>query len=159
MERSSCLPSREWAVVMLHSLLRFLSLRLDECTGNREPGVMGCTATAGRLCLGPLSLKSDALGSSALLARNRDNQLFLGLGQQRVRAETARRNGSPKRLAERSTTSNLGTAATLWWRRRQLEKACQMSRTLLARARTRAHTTSEQLVSSRGSLAEPGLLR
>ncbi len=51
---------------------------------------MGCTVTVGRLRLGPLGLEGDALGSSALLARDRDNQLFLGLGQQRVRTETAR---------------------------------------------------------------------
>ena len=50
---------------------------------------MGCTATVGRLRLGPLGLEGDALGSSALLARDRDNQLFLGLGRRRVRAETA----------------------------------------------------------------------
>ena len=52
-----------------------------------------CTATAGRLGLGQVSLglEGDALGSSALLARDRDNQLFLGLGRRRVRAETARR--------------------------------------------------------------------
>jgi hypothetical protein len=53
--------------------------------------VTECTATAGRLGLGPLGLEGDALlGSSALLARDRDNQLFLGLGRRRVRAETAR---------------------------------------------------------------------
>jgi len=53
---------------------------------------MECTATAGRLglLLGPLGLEGDALGSSALLARDRDSQLFLGLGRRRVRAETAR---------------------------------------------------------------------
>ncbi len=49
-----------------------------------------CTATAGRLGLGPLGLEGDALGSSTLLARDRDNQLFLGLGRRGVRAETAR---------------------------------------------------------------------
>jgi hypothetical protein len=84
-----CLPARG-AFLRSSSLLHFLSSRTDECTGNGEPGVMGCTATAGRLCLGPLGLESDALGSSALLARDCDNQLFLGLGRQRVRTETAR---------------------------------------------------------------------
>ena len=90
---SPCLPSWEGAVVMLHSRHRFLSSRTDECTGNGGPGLLDCTATAGRLGLGLLGLESDAffLGSSALLARDRDNQLFLGLGRQRVRAETARR--------------------------------------------------------------------
>ena len=38
------------------------------------------------------------------------------------------------------------------------EKACRMSRTLLASARTCTHTTSERL-SPRGSLTEPGLHR
>jgi hypothetical protein len=51
---------------------------------------MECSATAGRLGLGLLGLEGDALGSSALLARDRDNQLFLGLGQRRVWVETAR---------------------------------------------------------------------
>ena len=55
------------------------------------PGLLDCTATAGRLGLGLLGLESDTfLGSSALLARDRDNQLFLGLGRRQVRAETAR---------------------------------------------------------------------
>ena len=91
MGSSSCLPAREGAVVMLHSLLRFLSSHTDECTGNGGPGLMECTATAGRLGLGLLGLEGDTLGSSALLARDRDDQLFLGLGQRRVRAETARK--------------------------------------------------------------------
>ena len=74
---------------MLHSRLRFLSSLSDECTGNREPGAMGsCSATAGGLRLGSLGLESDALGSpSALWARDRDNQLFRGLGQRWVRAD------------------------------------------------------------------------
>jgi hypothetical protein len=51
---------------------------------------MGCSATAGRLRLGSLGLESDALGSpSAHWARDRDNQLFRGLRQRRVRADTA----------------------------------------------------------------------
>ncbi len=45
--------------------------------------------TTGRLGLGLVGLEGDALGSSALLARDRDNQLFLGLGRRRVRVETA----------------------------------------------------------------------
>ena len=51
---------------------------------------MECSATACRLGLGLVGLEGDALGSSALLARERHNQLFLGLGRQRVRAKTAR---------------------------------------------------------------------
>ena len=50
---------------------------------------MECTATAGRLGLGLLGLEGDALGLSALLARDRGDQLFLGLGQRRIRAEMA----------------------------------------------------------------------
>jgi hypothetical protein len=150
---SSSLPARE-DPARSNSLLRFLSSQLDECTGNGEPGVMGCTATAGRLRLGPLGLKSDALGSSALLARDRDNQLFLGLGRQRVWAETAR--GTFDRLDSGDGRDYLVDGSCS--RQRQLEKACRTLRTLLARARTRAHTTSERL-SSRGSLTEPGLCR
>ena len=44
----------------------------------------------GRLGLGLIGLEGDALGSSALLARNHDNQLFLGLGRRCVQAKTAR---------------------------------------------------------------------
>ena len=51
---------------------------------------MEYSATACRLGLGLVGLEGDALGSSALLARDRDNQLFLGLGRRRVWAETAR---------------------------------------------------------------------
>jgi hypothetical protein len=120
MESSSCLPAREGAVEELHSLLRFLSSRSDECTGNGEPGVMECTATAGRLCLGPLGLESDALGSpSALLARDRDNQLFRGLGQRRVRAETARGTFDCLDFGDGRDYSVDGSCS----RRRQLEKA------------------------------------
>ena len=52
-----------------------------------------CTATAGRLGLGQVSLglEGDALGSSAFLARDRDNQLFLGLWA----TTGSGRNGSP----------------------------------------------------------------
>ena len=45
----------------------------------------------GRLGLGLVGLQGDALGLSALLACDCDNQLFLGLGRQRVWAETTRR--------------------------------------------------------------------
>ena len=90
---------------MLHSRLCFLSSRLDECTGNGEPGAIGCSASAGRLRLGSLGLKSDALGSpSALWARDRDNQLFRGSGNDGF---------GPTRLAKPSIALTLGTAATL----------------------------------------------
>jgi hypothetical protein len=151
---SSCLPARE-DPARSSSILRFLSSRSDECTGNGEPGVMGCTATAGRLRLGPLGLESDALGSSALLARNRNNQLFLGLGRRRVRAETA--CNLFDRLDSGDGRDFLVDGSCS--RRRQLEKACRTSRTLLvAGACTRLHTASER-ISSRGLLAEPVLRR
>jgi len=52
---------------------------------------MEYSATMGRLGLGLLGLEGEALGSGALLARDHGNQLFVGLGQRRVWAETARR--------------------------------------------------------------------
>ena len=61
--------------------------------GNGGPGLMEYSATAGRLGLGLLGLEVEALGSGALLARDHGNQLFLGFGRRRVRAE---------RLAKRS---------------------------------------------------------
>jgi hypothetical protein len=52
---------------------------------------MEYSATTGRLGLNLLGLKGKTLGSGALLACNRDSQLFLDLGQRRVWAKTARR--------------------------------------------------------------------
>ncbi len=75
-----CLPARE-AFPRSSSLLRFLLSRTDECTENGRPGLYENSVTTGRLGLGLVGLEGDALGSSALLACNRDNQLFLGLGQ------------------------------------------------------------------------------
>ena len=81
---------------------------------------MGCSVTAGRLRLGSLGLESDALGSpSALWARNRDNQLFRGLGRRRVRAETARRTFDRLEFGDGRDSSVDGSACS---RRRQLEK-------------------------------------
>jgi hypothetical protein len=85
-----CLPARG-AFLRSSSLLHFLSSRTDECTGNVGPGSIEYSATTGRLGLSLLGLEVEALGSGALLARDHDNQLFLGLGRRRVRAETARR--------------------------------------------------------------------
>ena len=59
--------------------------------GNGGPGVKEYSATMGRLGLGLLGLEVEALGLSALLACDRNNQLFLGLGRRWVWAETARR--------------------------------------------------------------------
>jgi hypothetical protein len=52
---------------------------------------MEYSATSGILGLGLLGLEVEALGLGALLARDHDNQLFLGLGRRWVQAETARR--------------------------------------------------------------------
>ena len=84
-----CLPA--WgAVVRRSSLLRFhLSCR-DKCTGNIGPGLKEHSGTTGRLGLGLVGLQGKALGPGVLLARDRDNQLFLGLKRQRVWAKTAR---------------------------------------------------------------------
>ena len=41
---------------------------------------MEYSATTGRLSLGLLGLEGKALGLGALMACDRDNQLFLGLG-------------------------------------------------------------------------------
>ena len=88
-----CLPA--WgAFLRSSSLLHFLSSRTDECTGNGGPGSIEYSATMGRLGLSLLlGLGVEALGSGALLARNHDNQLFLGLGDDGF---------GPKRLAKRS---------------------------------------------------------
>ena len=49
------------------------------------------SATTSRLGLGLLGLEGEVFGSSALLARDLVEDLFLGLERQRVRAETAHR--------------------------------------------------------------------
>ena len=59
--------------------------------GNKRPGVKEYSATTGILGLGLVGLEGEVLCSGALLAPNRNNQLFLGLGQRWVWAETARR--------------------------------------------------------------------
>ena len=109
---SSCLPARE-DPARSSSLLRFLSSLPDKCTGNGGPGRLGL----GQVSLG---LEGDALGSSALLARERNNQLFLGLGRRRVWAETA--HGTFDRLDSGDGRDYLVDGSCS--RRRQLEKAC-----------------------------------
>ena len=75
-----CLPA--WgAVVTSTSLLRFHSLCRDKCMEDRGQSANEYSATTGRLGLGLLGLEGKALGFGALLARDRDNQLFLGLGR------------------------------------------------------------------------------
>ena len=137
MGSSSCLPARE-AFPRSSSLLRFLSSRTDECTGNGGPGLMECSATACRLGLSLVGLEGDALGSSALLARNRDNQLFLGLGRQRVRAETARGTFDHLDFGDGCDYLVDGSCS----RRRRQKNPCQRSRKLIADACTRSCTIS-----------------
>jgi len=150
-----CLPARG-AFLRSSSLLHFLSSRMDECTGNGGQGSMEYSATTGSLGgLGLFGLDVEALGLGALLARDHDNQLFLGVGRRRVWAETARQTFDRLDSGDNGRDSLVDSSCS---QRRQLEKACRTSRTLLARARTHAHTTSERL-SSRGLLAEPGLRR
>ena len=50
---------------------------------------MEYSATTGRLGLGLLGLEVEALGLGSLLARDHNNQLFLGLGRRRSQAEMA----------------------------------------------------------------------
>jgi hypothetical protein len=54
-------------------------------------GLFERSGTAGSLGLGPLGLEGEVLGSSAILARDRVEDFFLGLGRRRGRAETAYR--------------------------------------------------------------------
>ncbi len=90
MENLVCLPA--WgAFLRSSSLLRFLLLRTDECMGNGGPGLIEHSATTGRLGLGLLGLEGKIFGSSALLARDLVEDLFLGLERRRVWAEMARR--------------------------------------------------------------------
>ena len=100
-----CLPA-QGPFLRSSSLLHFLSSRTDECTGNGGPGSMEYSATTGRLGLSLLGLEGESLGSDALLARDHDNQLFLGLGRRRVRAETARQTFNCLDFGD--------NAATLW---------------------------------------------
>jgi len=54
---------------------------MNECTGNGGPGLIKHSTTAGRLGLGSLGLEGNVFGSSALLARDLVEDLFLGLEQ------------------------------------------------------------------------------
>ena len=135
-----CLPA--WgAFETSTSLLHFHSLFHDKCTGNGGPGANEYCTTTGRLCLGLVGLEGDALGLSALLARNRDNQLFLGLGEQRVWAETARRTFDHLDFGD---SCNYLVNSSCWQRQWQ-EKPCQTSRNLLAGAPTRSCRGSGQI--------------
>ena len=152
---SSNFSSIDEAFPRSSSLLCFLLLCTDECTGNGGPGLMECSATADRLGLGLVGLEGDALGSSALLARNRDNQLFLGLGRRRVRAKTARGTFNRLDFGDGRDSSVDGSCS----QRRRQDNPCQTPRNLLAGACTRSCDTASERISSQRSLAEPGLRR
>ena len=136
MGSSSCLPARE-AFPRSSSLLRFLSSRsTDECMGNGGPGsLFEHSTTTGRLGLGLLGLEGEVLGSSALLARDRIEDLFLGLEQRRVRAETACGTFDHFDFGDGHDYLVDGSCS----RCRRQEKPCRTSRNLLAGARTRVH--------------------
>jgi hypothetical protein len=102
----SCLPARE-DPARSSSLLRFLSSRTDECTGNGGPGVMGCTATARQradfaLVFLALRLMPWARVLSWHATATINSSLALGDD-----------GFGPKQLAEPSIASTLGTATTL----------------------------------------------
>ena len=135
-----CLPA--WgAFVTSTSLLCFHSLCRDECTGNGGLGTNEYCATTGRLGLGLVGLEGDALGSSALLARNRDNQLFLSLGRRRVRAKKARRMFNRLNFGDGCNYLVNGSCSRRW----RQENPCQTSRNLLMGAHTRSCTVSRRI--------------
>jgi hypothetical protein len=146
-----CLPARE-TCLRSSSLLCFLSSCTDSCTGNGGPSLIEHSATTGRRGLVLLGLEGEVFGSSALLARNHVDDLFLGLGRRRVRAETA--CGTFDCLDCGDSCDYLVKGSCL--RRWRQENPCQMSRNLLAGACTRSCTISRRIF-SQGSLTEPGL--
>ena len=147
-----CLPA--WgAFETSTSLLHFHLLFHNECTRNGGPGLNEYCRTTGRLCLGLVGLEGDALGSSALLARDRVNQLFLGLERRRFWAETARRTFDRLNFGGGCNYFLVDSSCS---RRQQQEKPCRTSRNLLAGALMRSCTASGQ-ISSEETPTEPGL--
>ena len=143
MGSSSCLPARE-AFPRSSTLLHFLSSR-DECMGNRGPGLFKYNSIAGRLGLGLRGLEGDAL------ARDRDNQPFLGLGRRRVPAEMA--CGTVDCLAWRDGCGCDFFVDGSCSRHRRQEKPCRTSKNFVAGPHTCSYTASEH-ISSQGLLAE-----
>ena len=140
MESFLCLPA--WGAFLRSSSLRcFLLSRTEKCTGNGGPGLMEYIATMGRLGLGLLGQEGEALGLGALLARDRDNQLFLGLGRRRVWAKTACQMANCLNFGD---GCNYLVNCSCSQHRRQ-EKSCQASRNLLADAPTCSYTVSGQI--------------
>ncbi len=137
-----CLPA--WgAFETSTSLLCFHSSFHDECAGNGGPGANEYCATTGRLRLGLVGLEGDALGSSALLARNRDNQLFLGLGRQRFQAETACRTFDRLDFGDGCDYFLVDSSCSQHQRQ---EKPCRTSRNLLVGAPTHSCMASGQIL-------------
>ena len=136
-----CLPA--WrAFETSTSLLCFHLSFHDECTGNGGPGVNEYRATTGRLCLGLIGLEGDALGSSALLARDRDNQLFLGLGRQWFWVEMACQTFNRLDFGDGCNYFLVNSSCSRRWRQ---EKPCRTSRNLLAGTPTRSCMASGQI--------------
>ncbi len=115
MGSSLCLPARE-DFLRRSSLLRFLSSHTDECTGNGGTGLIERSVTTGRLSLGLLGLKGEVFGSSALLARDRVEDFFLGLGRRRVRAEMAHRTFARLGFGEDGRESLVNSSCLRRWR-------------------------------------------
>jgi hypothetical protein len=131
MESFLCLPA--WgAFETSTSRLCFHLWFHDKCTGNGGPGANEYCATMDRLGLGLVGLEGDALGSSALLARDRNNQLFLSLGRQQFQAETARQTFGRLNFGDGCNYVVNGSCLQRW----RQEKPCRMSRNLLAGAPT-----------------------
>ena len=123
------------------SLLHFHSSFHDKYMGNGGPGANEYCTTMGRLGLGLVGLEGGALDSSALLARDRDNQLFLGLGQRRFRAKTACQTFECLNFGDGCDYLVEGSCLRRW----RQEKPCQTSRNLLAGAPTRSCMVSGQI--------------
>jgi hypothetical protein len=136
-----CLPALG-AFETSTSLLCFHLSFHDKCTGNGGPGTNEYCATTGRLCLGLVGLEGDALGLSALLARNRDNQLFLSLGRRWFWAKTARRTFDRLDFGDGCDYFLVNSSCS---QHRRQEKPCQTSRNLLAGAPTHSCMASEQI--------------
>jgi hypothetical protein len=132
-----CLPS--WgAFETSTSLFCFHSLFQDECTGNGGLGANEYCTTTGRLSLSLVGLEGDALGLSALLAHDRGNQLFLGLGQRRFWAKTACQTFDRLNFGDGCNYLVDGSCSQRW----RQEKPCRTSRNLLVGAPTCSCTVS-----------------
>jgi hypothetical protein len=132
-----CLPAWE-AFETSTSLLHFHLLFHNECTGNGGPGANEYCVTTGRLFLGLVGLEGDALGLSALLARDRDNQLFLSLGRQRFWAKTACQMFDRLDFGDGCNYLVDGSCSQRW----RQEEPCRMSRNLLAGNCSRSYMPS-----------------